>query len=125
MRFVLEQAQYRFRDVRIFPVTMAAHPEIRRIAALTSAHGVRLAPHAWGSGVLFAASIHVAMAAPNCHILEVSQGYMPMMWELFNEPFDIRADGMVHAPDRPGLGFTLRADALERFRYVDGPEYKF
>ena len=34
--------------------------EIRRIAALTSAHGVRLAPHAWGSGVLFAASIHLA-----------------------------------------------------------------
>jgi len=29
----------------------------------------------------------------------------------------------VHVPDRPGLGFTLRADALERFRYVDGPEY--
>src|SRR6266404_2557481 len=99
--------------------------EIRRIAALTSAHGVRLAPHAWGSGVLFAASIHVAMAAPNCHILEVSQGYMPMMWELFNELFDIRPDGVVHVPDRPGLGFTLRADALERFRYVDGPEYKF
>ena len=32
---------------------------------------------------------------------------------------------MVLAPDRPGLGFTLRPDALERFRYVDGPEYKF
>ena len=48
-----------------------------------------------------------------------------MMWELFNEPFDIRPDGIVHAPDRPGLSFTLRADALERFRYVDGPEYKF
>jgi hypothetical protein len=46
-----------------------------------------------------------------------------MMWELFNEPFDIRPDGMVHAPDQPGLGFTLRANALERFRYVDGPEY--
>ena len=85
--------------------------EIRRIAALTSARGIRLAPHAWGSGVLFAASIHTAMAAPNCHILEVSQGYMPMMWELFNEPFDIRPDGTVHAPDRPGLGFTLRQDA--------------
>jgi L-alanine-DL-glutamate epimerase-like enolase superfamily enzyme len=50
---------------------------------------------------------------------------MPMMWELFNEPFDIRPDGTVHAPDRPGLGFTLRADALERFRYVDGPEFEF
>ena len=99
--------------------------EIRRIAALTSAYGVRLAPHAWGSGVLFAASMHVAMASPNCHILEVTQGYMPMMWELFNEPFDIRPDGMVHAPDRPGLGFTLRADALEKFKYVDGPEFEF
>ena len=99
--------------------------EIRRIAALTSAYGVRLAPHAWGSAVLFAASIHVAMSAPNCHILEVTQGYMPMMWELFNEPFDIRSDGTVHAPDRPGLGFTLRKDALEKFRYTPGPEFEF
>jgi L-alanine-DL-glutamate epimerase-like enolase superfamily enzyme len=99
--------------------------EIRRIAALASAHDIRLAPHAWGSGILFAASIHVAMAAPNCHILEVSQGYMPMMYELFNEPFDIRPDGTVHAPERPGLGFTLRSDALERFKYVEGPEFRF
>jgi D-galactarolactone cycloisomerase len=99
--------------------------EIRRIAALMSARDIRLAPHAWGSGILFAASIHVAMAAPNCHILEVSQGYMPMMYELFNEQFDVRPDGMVHAPERPGLGFTLRSDALERFKYVEGPEYRF
>ncbi len=99
--------------------------EIRRIAALTAAHDIRLAPHAWGSGILFAASIHVAMAAANCHILEVSQGYMPMMNELFNEPFDIRPDGTVHAPDRPGLGYTLRADVLERFKYVEGPEFRF
>ena len=99
--------------------------EIRRISALTSTRQVRLAPHAWGSGVLFAASIHVAMAMPNCHILEVSQGYMPMIWELFNESYDIRPNGMVHAPDRPGLGFTLRADAMERFQYLPGPEYEW
>jgi L-alanine-DL-glutamate epimerase-like enolase superfamily enzyme len=99
--------------------------EIRRIAALTAAYDLRLAPHAWGSGVLFAASIHVAMSAANCHVLEVSMGYMPMMYELFNEPFDIRPDGTVHAPDRPGLGFTLRKDALERFKYVSGPEFTY
>ncbi len=99
--------------------------EIRRIAALTSTHGVRLAPHAWGSGILFAASMHVAMSQPNCHILEVTQGYMPMMWELLSEPFDIRADGTVHAPQRPGLGFTLHPDALEKFRYIEGPEFVF
>lgn len=99
--------------------------EIRRISALTSTYGVRLAPHAWGSGLLFAASIHTAMSSPNCHILEVTQGYMPMMWELLNEPFDIRPDGSVHAPDRPGLGFTLRADALDKFKYRPGPEFVF
>ena len=98
--------------------------EIRRIAALCAAEDIRVAPHAWGSGLLFAASIHVALATANCHILEVSQGYMPMMNELFNEPYDIR-DGYVHAPDRPGLGFTLRPDALERFKYVEGPEFAF
>jgi len=99
--------------------------EIRRIAALTSAHGVRLAPHAWGSAVLFAASIHVAMSQPSCHILEVTQGYMPMMWELFDEPFDIRADGTVHAPTKPGLGFTLRADVFDKFKSRPGPELVF
>ena len=98
--------------------------EIRRIGAMASARGIRLAPHAWGSGVLFAASIHMAMAAPNCHILEVSQGYMPMMNELFNEPYDIR-DGTVYAPQTPGLGFTLRDDVFDRFEYVPGPEYVF
>ena len=99
--------------------------EIRRIAALTSAQQIRLAPHAWGSGVLFAASIHVAMAAANCHILEVSQGYMPMIWDLFEESFDIRPDGMVYAPERPGLGFTIRPEAMQRFKYLPGSEYQW
>jgi hypothetical protein len=50
---------------------------------------------------------------------------MPMMWELFNEPFDIRPDGMVHVhtPDGP-VSVSPCADALGRFTYVDGPEYE-
>ncbi|WP_254546860.1 mandelate racemase/muconate lactonizing enzyme family protein [Halomarina pelagica] len=98
--------------------------EIRRIAAMASARGLRVAPHAWGSGVLFAASVHLAMALPNCHVLEVSQGHMPLMNEIFEEEYDVR-DGRVHAPGRPGLGFTLREDYRERFEYVEGPEYVF
>lgn len=99
--------------------------EIRRIAALAAAHDVRLAPHAWGIGILFAASLHIALSSPNCHILEVGQGYMPLMWDLFDEPFDIGPDGCVHASDRPGLGFTLRQDVLERFSYRAGPEFRY
>lgn len=99
--------------------------EIRRIASMAAAEGIRVAPHAWGSGVLFAASIHLGMSLPNCHVLEVSQArYMPMLYELFEEDFDIR-DGQVHAPTEPGLGFTLRDDVEDRFEYEPGPRYVF
>lgn len=96
--------------------------ESRRIAAMASAENLRVAPHAWGSGVLFAASIHVAMATHNCHVLEVSMAHMPLLFDLFEESFDIR-DGRVHAPERPGLGFTIRSDFRDRFEYEPGPEY--
>ena len=96
--------------------------EARRVAAMASARGLHVAPHAWGSGILFAASLHFALATPNCHILEVSQAHMPLLFDLFEEEFDIRS-GVVHPPDRPGLGFNLRDDLTEQFGYVEGPQY--
>lgn len=98
--------------------------EVRRIAALGSAYGVRMAPHVWAAGVLFAASIHVAMSTPSSFIFEVSQASNPLIYELFEEPFDIR-DGQVHAPTGPGLGFTLRSDIEERFPFIPGPNYVY
>lgn len=98
--------------------------EVRRIATLAAAFSVKFAPHVWGAGTLFAATLHVAMSAPNCHIFEVSQATNPLIYEMFEEPFDIR-DGYVHAPDRPGLGFTLRDDLEERFPFVPGPNYAY
>ncbi len=96
--------------------------EVRRIAAIAGAFGVKFAPHVWASGVLFAASIHMAMSAPNCHIFEVSQAPSPLVYEVFEEPFETK-DGYVYAPDRPGLGFTLRKDVEQRFPFVPGPTY--
>jgi len=98
--------------------------ECVRIASLASAHGLRATPHGWGDAVTYAASIHLAMATPNCRRLEVSQGHLPLTADLFEEDFDIR-DGRVHAPDRPGLGFTLRDDFREAFPYEPGPEYVY
>lgn len=98
--------------------------ESRRIATLAHAHGVKVAPHVWSSGVIVAASIHLAMHMPACHIFEVSQSASPLIWDLFEEPFDIR-DGRVYAVDRPGLGFTLRKDLAERYPFVPGPAYVY
>lgn len=96
--------------------------EVRRIAALASAYGVRMAPHVWSAGVLFAASIHVAMSTPSSFIFEVSQASNPLIYEMFQEPFEIR-NGRVYAPTGPGLGFTLRNDIEARFPFIPGPNY--
>ena len=94
--------------------------ETRRIATLAAAFGVKFSPHNWGSGVLFAASIHMALAAPNCHLLEVTQKADPLVYEILEEPFEIR-EGFVCPPRAPGLGFTLRDDIQERFPFIPGP----
>ena len=33
--------------------------------------------------------------------------------------------GLAAQPGDGKLGFTLRSDALQRFKYVEGPEYAF
>ncbi|MCC6458778.1 MAG: mandelate racemase/muconate lactonizing enzyme family protein [Caldilineaceae bacterium] len=94
--------------------------EVRRILALASAYNVKAAPHNWGSGILFAASMHLILSAPNCYIMEVGQAHNPLIHEIFQEPFAIR-DGFVYASERPGLGYTLADDLEERFAFVPGP----
>lgn len=98
--------------------------EVRRILSLASAFGVKAALHNWGSAVLFAATAHVAMSAPNCHLFELGQTPNPLVYESFEEPFDVR-DGYVYAPERPGLGFTLRNDLEERFPFIPGPVWVY
>lgn len=98
--------------------------ESRRIAAMASAYGVKFAPHVWSAGALFAASLHIAMSAPNCHIFEVSQGHNPLINEMFEEPFEV-TNGYVYAPQGPGLGFTLRKDLERRFPFVPGPNFVY
>jgi len=98
--------------------------ENRRIAALAGAHNIRYAPHVWGSGVTFAASIHLAMHAPNCSIFEVSQSKSPLNWKLFIEPFEIK-NGYVYAVDRPGLGFTLQDGLEKQYPFQKGPSYVY
>jgi len=94
--------------------------EVRRILALASAYGVKAAPHNWGSGILFAASLHMVLSAPNCYIMEVGQAQNPLIHEIFQEPFDIR-DGYIYGPERPGLGYTLADDLEDRFVFSPGP----
>jgi len=97
--------------------------ECKKIADMASAWNLQYAPHVWFQGVLFAASLQLAAAVPNCYIFEVSQSNNPLIYELTTEPFSILSDGTIEVPDTPGLGIDLIPDAEQRFPYVPGPNH--
>ena len=96
------------------PAIAGGITEVMRIAGLASAYQLTLAPHLWGSALLFAAGLQIAAAVPNCVTAEYSMGYNPMLRELAAETFVIR-DGRIEIPDRPGLGITVDPDFCARY----------
>ena len=101
--------------------------EMRRIAALALAHGFVLAPHNWGSALLFVASLQVTAATPNAVWFEYPQGFGYLLQDLLAEPLPMPdAEGWVPIPSGPGLGIALQpeADLLKKFPYQPGPSYQ-
>jgi len=97
------------------PALCGGLTEAFRIAALAGAHLRTLAPHLWGSAVLFAAGLQLAAACPNVPLLEYPMGGNPALHELVEAPPQ-PVGGEVEIPDLPGLGLRLRADFVERWR---------
>jgi L-alanine-DL-glutamate epimerase-like enolase superfamily enzyme len=113
-----EQTRFGFRDLIAAGAVDILQPDIaiaggitecQRIAALAAAEELTVAPHLWGSAILFAAGLHLCVATPCANIVEFSRGENPLLHELVEEPFDLK-DGYVLAPEKPGLGLTLRRD---------------
>lgn len=123
-----EQTRFGFRDLIAARAVDVCQPdpaisggltEAQRICALAAAHGLTVAPHLWGSAVLFAAGLHLAVATPSVTILEFSRGHNPLLTDLVEERFELE-DGRVAAPDPPGLGVTLRRDVVRRLTVLTG-----
>ena len=91
--------------------------EIKRITALAARHSVPVSFHTWGDGVALAASVHLATALNDCIVMELDYTYNPLREELLRQPFRLE-NGCLTAPDKPGLGIELSAEALQRFGYA-------
>lgn len=113
-----EQTRFGFRDLIAAGAVDILQPDIaiaggltecQRISALAAAHELTVAPHLWGGAILFAAGLHLCVATPCATTVEFTRGENPLLHELVEEPFDLK-DGYVLAPERPGLGITLRRD---------------
>ena len=105
--------QFDFRDIIAKEAADILQPDLavvggftaaRRVAALAHAANLQCVPHVWGSAILFAASLHLAAAIPNCSIFEFRMGNCGFFTDLLEEPFSIDSDGCVTVPEKPGLG---------------------
>ena len=88
--------------------------EILRIAAVADERGKACVPHAWKSGIIKAASLHVNAVLADAWFQEYCVAQTPLNTQLTRQVFPLR-DGYVDVPTAPGLGVDLDPEVLERF----------
>lgn len=88
--------------------------EERRIAWMAEENGVRFVPHGWNTALGLAADLHLASAARNTGLVEYLTG-SPYIDDLVETRWRLDGDGMLAAPDGPGLGVSLDMDAVEKY----------
>jgi len=88
--------------------------EAKKIATMAADANIFCVPHAFKTGVLVAASIHLIASIPHAPFLEFSVTESAIRKELLVNPFKQR-DGFVEVPQGPGLGVELNTDIIEKY----------
>jgi len=85
-----------------------------KIARMAELFGMECAPHNWGDAFDHAVHFHCELAMPNNVWFEmtVPQGSADRPW--MKDRIRVAPDGYVYAPAKPGLGYELDRDALDR-----------
>jgi L-alanine-DL-glutamate epimerase-like enolase superfamily enzyme len=92
---------------------------LMKIAHLAEAYGMNCEVHDAYNAMSNVASLHVIMAIPNCDWFEVITFDAAGVHELEHPsyglatPIEIDAEGFVHAPTRPGLGFDVDWELID------------
>lgn len=97
--------------------------ECRKIATMAIANGVECVPHAWGSAIGLAATIHFLAALPDQPpsfrpfppLLEFEQCENPFRDDLATEPI-VQVNGIVQVPTGPGLGIDIDRTIIDHYR---------
>lgn len=90
--------------------------ELLRIAEQSRAAGVETVPHAWKSGIIKAASLHVNAVLPDASFQEYCIADTPINTRLTVERLPLLEDGTIAVPTAPGLGITLDEDVVASLR---------
>jgi L-alanine-DL-glutamate epimerase-like enolase superfamily enzyme len=121
-----QNTRFEFLDLLDKGLVDVAQPDIGRVGGFTEAvrvcqmaqdRGRLIVPHCWKTGIGIAASAHLAMATPNCPMIEFLAAEMcdsALRVELVEDPLTIE-DGVLKLLDKPGLGIELNMDAVEKY----------
>jgi galactonate dehydratase len=94
--------------------------QIRRMAVLAETYYVAVAPHHEGGPIGTAAALHLAASLPNFFIQHIpvpgAEADRRMRAELTAGPVETVKDGFAPLPAAPGLGITVREEALEKYK---------
>ena len=88
-----------------------------KIAEVAERHGVRVVPHAWKSGILKAASLHVNAILPGERVQEWSTADNPLSQNLVSTKQPV-IDGCAQVPTAPGLGVDVDENVVAQFLVV-------
>jgi D-galactarolactone cycloisomerase len=97
--------------------------ECKKIAALAQAHATQCVPHAWGTAIGLAATMHFIASlpyTPPCLVptppmLEYEQTFNPFRDALSTTDLT-HHNGFVTVPDGPGLGIDIDTSILDKYR---------
>jgi L-alanine-DL-glutamate epimerase-like enolase superfamily enzyme len=91
----------------------------RELAKRALRHGLWFTPHTWTNGIGLLANLHLTAGVGGGPFLELPfdpPGWTPERRDfMLAEPLRPSADGVLAVPERPGLGFELDDEALERY----------
>jgi L-alanine-DL-glutamate epimerase-like enolase superfamily enzyme len=84
-----------------------------KTAHLAEAFGMNFEVHHGGNSLNNVANLHVIMAIRNCEYFEVLLPAGAQKYGLVQD-IEVDRDGLVHAPDAPGLGYKIDLELIER-----------
>ncbi len=85
-----------------------------KVARLAECFGMECQPHNWGTALDHAVHFHCELAMPNNIWFEMTQPQGVTDRPYFKDQIRIDRDGYVPAPAKPGLGYELDYNALEK-----------
>ena len=85
-----------------------------KVARLAECFAMECAPHNWGDAFDHAVHFHCELAMPNNVWFEMTVPQGTSDRPYMKDRIRIAADGYVYAPTKPGLGYEIDRDALEK-----------